>query len=128
MNKLTHLKRFNESEENLNISDVSDSDYVKDLSTIIDEYRQDFFEKIQDDIQSILGDKITKKLIYSKEIYYEINIKNRKFHGFFSIKFDKSHHGNEYCGIIYFDSGDKDGHEFYKKSSLIKIFQSKKIL
>ena len=26
MNKLTHLKRFNESEENLNISDVSDSE------------------------------------------------------------------------------------------------------
>jgi hypothetical protein len=25
MNKLTHLKRFNESEENLNISDVSNS-------------------------------------------------------------------------------------------------------
>jgi len=25
MNKLTHLKRFNESEENLNISDVSES-------------------------------------------------------------------------------------------------------
>jgi hypothetical protein len=26
MNKLTHIKRFNEHQENLNISDVSDSD------------------------------------------------------------------------------------------------------
>ena len=29
MNKLTHLKRFNESGENLNISDVSDSENIK---------------------------------------------------------------------------------------------------
>jgi hypothetical protein len=28
MKDLTHIKRFNESEENLNISDVSDSDFI----------------------------------------------------------------------------------------------------
>ena len=123
-----HIKRFNESGENLNISDVSDSDYVKELSSVIDKYRQDFFIKIQDDIQDILGNKITKKLTYKNEIYYEINVKNRKFHGFFYIKFDKSEYGNEYCGIIYFDSGDRDGHEFFKKSSLIKILQDKQVL
>jgi hypothetical protein len=117
-----HIQSFNEHQENLNISDVSDSDYTKDLSSVIDKYRQDFFEKIQVDIETILGDMITKKLTYPEEIYYEINNEKIKF---FSIKFDKSEHGNDYCGIIDFD---KDGYEFFKKSSLIKIFQSKKIL
>jgi len=122
------IQNFNEHQENLNISDVSDSDYIKDLSSVIDKYRQDFFIKIQDDIQDILGDKITKKLTYKDEIYYEIYVKNRKFHGFFYIKFDKSEYGNEYCGIIYFDSVGHDGYEFFKKSSLINILQSKKLL
>lgn len=107
---------------------TGDSDYAKELSSVIDKYRQDFFIKIQDDIQDILGNKITKKLTYKNEIYYEINVKNRKFRGFFYIKFDKSEYGNEYCGIIYFDSGDRDGHEFFKKSSLIKILQDKQVL
>lgn len=128
MKHLKTQKQLNEASENLNISDVSDSDYVKDLSSVIDEYRQDFFKKIQVDIQDILGDKITKKLTYKDEIYYEINVKNRKFHGFFYIKFDKSKYGNEYCGIIYFKNGNLDGHEFFKKSSLIRILQDKKVL
>ena len=35
MNKLTHLKRFNESEENFNISDVRSSDYEKFYKWIV---------------------------------------------------------------------------------------------
>jgi hypothetical protein len=37
MKDLKHIKRFNESEENLNISDVSDSDFL--LRTIADRIR-----------------------------------------------------------------------------------------
>ena len=37
MNKLTHLKRFNESKENLNISDVSDSVNDKVVYIVIDQ-------------------------------------------------------------------------------------------
>jgi hypothetical protein len=29
--KINHLKRFNESDENLNISDVSESDFILDI-------------------------------------------------------------------------------------------------
>lgn len=133
MKDLKHLKRFNESDENSNISNYSDNDYVKDLSSVIEEYRQEFFNKVQIDIQDVLGDKITKKLIYPDYIYYEINAKNRNFDGFFEIKFDKSEPGRYgdvfeslYCGIIYFDKNDV--YEFFSKSSLIKILQNKQIL
>jgi hypothetical protein len=37
MKDLKHIKRFNESEENLDISDVSDSDFL--LRTIVDRIR-----------------------------------------------------------------------------------------
>jgi len=44
MNKLNHLKRFNESDENLNISDVSDSkDLVIKVKHLI-KYLQDNFD------------------------------------------------------------------------------------
>ena len=44
MKDLTHIKRFNESEENLNISDVSDSDFnnnkdAKFIFSIREEYK-----------------------------------------------------------------------------------------
>jgi DNA-binding XRE family transcriptional regulator len=46
MNKLTHIKRFNEHQENLNISDVSGSYSFKfnsnKLATDIKTYRDDF--------------------------------------------------------------------------------------
>jgi hypothetical protein len=36
MNNLKHIRRFNESEENLNISDVSESFLTKDISKELD--------------------------------------------------------------------------------------------
>jgi hypothetical protein len=40
MKDLTHIKRFNESEENLNISDVSESNSTKDK--VVEMYISDF--------------------------------------------------------------------------------------
>jgi len=44
MNKLTHLKRFNESEENLNISDVRSSNYMKIDVNWIDSSIQNYID------------------------------------------------------------------------------------
>jgi len=49
MKDLKHIKRFNESEENLNISDVSDSEKIKaSLDMIIDGFDYHFISKKYD--------------------------------------------------------------------------------
>ena len=51
MKDLKHIKRFNESEENLNISDVSDSDFVE--HNLEDEYGYKFCVKLHKDAKDI---------------------------------------------------------------------------
>ena len=46
MKDLKHIKRFNESDENLNISDVSDSDLITQIKKYKDELLQDLEEMV----------------------------------------------------------------------------------
>ena len=52
MKDLKHIKSFNEAQENLNISDVSDSDFLKNLKSVkghwfSDTFKQDIFDKLE---------------------------------------------------------------------------------
>jgi hypothetical protein len=49
-----HIQSFNEHQENLNISDVSDSDFLKNIKSVkghwfADTFKQDIFEKLERD-------------------------------------------------------------------------------
>ena len=53
MKDLKHIKRFNESDENLNISDVSDSDLITQIKKYKDELLQDLEEMVYTSEQPI---------------------------------------------------------------------------
>jgi hypothetical protein len=59
MKDLKHIKRFNESEENLNISDVSDSDFDEISDKVLE-----YFEKLGKNKEEV--DVELKKIISSE--------------------------------------------------------------
>jgi hypothetical protein len=60
-----HIKRFNESEENLNISDVSESEIIKQIEKMAEEYAKqfDYAEDSSPQIDFIEGAKTVLNLI-----------------------------------------------------------------
>lgn len=101
----------------------NDINYTLDLSNIINKKRQDFFNRIQDNIKNILGDNIEIELRYDDYLYYEVFSGKKKY---FKIHFKKSHWTEEYTPVISF--GDIVSYEFISKSSLIDLLKKKKIL
>ena len=53
MKDLKHIRRFNESEENLNISDVSDSDLINQIKKYKEELLSDLEEMVYTSEQPI---------------------------------------------------------------------------
>jgi len=81
MKDLKHIRRFNESKENLNISNVSDSDFLKNLKSVkghwfSDTFKQDIFEKLGRDG---LKDDTLFKLVNDIDSETAIKIHNALF-------------------------------------------------
>jgi hypothetical protein len=81
MKNLKHIKSFNEAIENLNTSDVSDSDFLKNLKNVkghwfSDTFKQDIFEKLERDG---LKDETLFKLVNNIDNETAIKIHNALF-------------------------------------------------
>ena len=81
MRDLKHVKSFNEATENLNISDVSDSNFLKNLKSVkghwfSDTFKQDIFEKLERDG---LKDETLFKLVNGIDGETAIKIHNTLF-------------------------------------------------
>ena len=65
MKDLKHIKRFNESDENLNISDVSESEIIKQIEKMAEEYAKqfDYAEDSSPQMDFIEGAKAVLNLI-----------------------------------------------------------------
>lgn len=68
MKDLTHIKRFNESEENLNISDVSGS---KIIYTVIP-YFSNGYEVNQNDVKSFTDFKKAEEYTWTLNYHFDV--------------------------------------------------------